>query len=101
MVTDLISRQTVIERLNDVRVCLDDEGQQFMDILIKTVEDLPFAESDRGEWEHCRDDDGEYDVCSLCGMDVDISHSGKSYNFCPHCGARMESMRKEKNNGIR
>jgi hypothetical protein len=48
------------------------------------------ADRPTGEWEVCKDDDGIYGVCSICGRDADFSHYGIPYNFCPNCGAKME-----------
>ena len=47
------------------------------------------ADRPTGEWEVCKDDDGIYGVCSICGRDADFSHYGIPYKFCPNCGAKM------------
>lgn len=45
-----------------------------------------------GHWEdRTEDEDGIYEFCSVCHIDVDITHYGKSYAYCPHCGARMDT----------
>ena len=43
-----------------------------------------------GEWEFCKDEDGVYGICSVCGVDADFSHYGKPYTYCPNCGAKMK-----------
>ena len=43
-----------------------------------------------GEWELCKDIDGKYGICSVCGNDADFSHYGKPYTYCPNCGAKMK-----------
>ena len=42
-----------------------------------------------GEWEVCKDEDGVYGICSVCGNDADFSHYGKPYAYCPNCGTYM------------
>ena len=54
------------------------------------IQHLPSVSAERvGEWELCKDIDGEYGICSVCGNDADFSHYGKPYHYCPNCGARM------------
>ena len=56
------------------------------------IDGIPSVSAERvGEWELCKDIDGEYGICSVCGNDADFSHYGKPYHYCPNCGARMEN----------
>ena len=84
---DLIYRQSAINALENTECELLSEE---WDELTNAIKQVPSAEPKKGSWEHCEDEDGMYDVCSNCGADVDISHYGRSYNYCPHCGAKME-----------
>lgn len=46
-----------------------------------------------GRWEdRTEDEDGIYEICSVCHTDVDITHYGKSYAYCPNCGAKMDEV---------
>lgn len=47
------------------------------------------SEPKTGEWDICKDADGVYGVCSICGCYADFSIYGRPYKVCPHCGARM------------
>lgn len=45
-----------------------------------------------GRWEHTHTTDSlwtECWTCSICGMEDEGFISG-NYNYCPHCGARMD-----------
>ena len=84
---DLISRADAIEAIN--RIC-----RPICDMPINVIEALhrvPSVSAERvGEWELCKDIDGGYGVCSVCGTDADFSHYGKPYDYCPSCGAKMK-----------
>ena len=55
-----------------------------------------FAEQElirHGKWEdRTEDEDGIYEFCSVCHIDVDITHYGESYAYCPNCGAKMDEV---------
>lgn len=37
-------------------------------------------------------DDGDGDVCSVCGTDFcNIIYETENWNYCPNCGAKMET----------
>lgn len=78
--TDLISRQDAIDAILKAVINHDSASGR--------IANLPSAQQ-KGEWEICKDADGEYGVCSECGQDADFSHYGVAYNFCPNCGADM------------
>ena len=61
------------------------------EVFQRMINDAPTvsAEPKTGEWDLCKDDDGVYGVCSICGCYVDFSLYGRPYKVCPHCGARM------------
>lgn len=50
-------------------------------------EDEPSVSTDRPNGEWVVSDNGKYQTCSNCGLEM--FHSGWSY--CPNCGARMEN----------
>ena len=63
--------------------------------LYDILEQMPSAQPERnmGEWEHLWDaPDGTYKGrCAKCGfVHVFIDGHNAQYNYCPHCGARME-----------
>ena len=84
--SDLISRAELLEYATDVETPQGYEQAVFVD----DINNLPSVSAERvGEWELCKDIDGEYGICSVCGNDADFSHYGKPYHYCPNCGARM------------
>ena len=49
-----------------------------------------------GHWiDRTEDADGIYEFCSACQADVDITHYGKSFAYCPYCGATMDEVDNE------
>lgn len=93
---DLISRQVAISTVLNVRLkCDTNDLDEYRDILLACFEDLPTAEPRKG-----RDVSGEVAYycdfkCSLCGADIGIVEGGVmdggKFNYCPNCGARMET----------
>ena len=84
--SDLVSRQAVIKNAHFPMI--DDAGYEV--VRVNDILALPSVEPKTGEWDICKDDDGVYGVCSICGCYVDFSLYGRPYKVCPHCGARME-----------
>lgn len=82
---DLIWRSDAIKAITD-----EPTDAHYPSWYVDKLKGVPSAQPKKGSWEHCEDEDGMYDVCSNCGADVDISHYGQSYCYCPHCGAEME-----------
>ena len=93
---DLISRQMVIDKINERQrkliycFCFDNDMVKIIDIVKSIVIAIPPAQPEQKvgrwilhpEWEI----DGECSTtCSECEMGVDVL-----YNFCPRCGAKME-----------
>ena len=83
---DLISRQVAIDALETTS--FDDYGDYM--ITRELIEQLPSAQPERktGKWSIKNGELAFWDVCSECGRMV--IHRTPFYNFCPHCGARME-----------
>ena len=82
--SDLISRADAMNAF--------ERGEEYhSDMIADILSEVPSVSAERvGEWELCKDIDGEYGVCSVCGNDADFSHYGKPYHYCPNCGARMK-----------
>ena len=99
MSEDLIKRSDAIDAvMNTEPVFAVDslEPYQKTKDVVEALEAIPSAEPKTGEWDLCKDDDGVYGVCSICGCYVDFSLYGRPYKVCPHCGAKM---REGDNNG--
>lgn len=59
-----------------------DEYEEFLDMAVKALEQEP----KRGYWLDAREEDPCWFICSECKTMVDAD-----YNYCPHCGAKMEN----------
>ena len=77
-VGDMIYRQAAIDAVKDA--VIKDE-QQYAEDALKA---LPSVQPNTGYWEGYLPDGLRW-KCSECG-----SRFEAPYNFCPHCGARME-----------
>lgn len=87
---DLISRDDVIKTL--IRMCAPICDYQIN--VIEAIHSLPSADRPQGEWIFRTDipigggrTSAGY-VCSICGKDY---FHGDMLDYCPNCGARMES----------
>ena len=98
--SDLISRQAVLDKFKSLCDACG-EGDKYNGVMCRTcalddgiciVEDMPSAEPEqkKGHWTG--------DCCSCCGVskynyikmvDDECGPFG-TWNFCPHCGARLE-----------
>ena len=97
MMDGLISRQAAIDTLCDncdhvEAVCPHYPCKQYI-----AIENLPSAQPERktGTWQKCGKDCRGYSdtyECSECGCLVQYAYyvTAIDYDFCPHCGARME-----------
>ena len=95
--SDTIDRQAAIDALTEYgngRAVFISVGEAVI-----RIEQLPPIQPKRGKWIYCEDStadcvDGYR--CDQCGFFVpwDYQHKGidfiQDYNFCPHCGAKME-----------
>lgn len=96
---DTVSRQDAIELA--MQYCPDDDGtcskaDEDIRNLLDELEDLPSAQPERtGKWIEQDDGwDGVYYECSVCKESftlIDGTPFDNLYNYCPNCGARMES----------
>lgn len=88
--SDLISRQVAIDALGNAH--FKNYGNAIM-----VIQALPSTEPVRhGKWECTYSPNGFLleQKCSECGLTFE-EPSGVDYNYCPHCGARMDAERKE------
>lgn len=74
----------------------------YYDLLVDVVEAEEEQEPKTGHWichrEHCENLGvmpsglGAYEWCSNCDCGIDVKEWHRNnYNYCPNCGARMES----------
>jgi len=82
--SDLISRDQVIEAISKLLVKVDNLGYTWMiagDVL-KQIDTIPSAESEQtAKFRR----DGDFLRCSKCWRIVD-----SGYNYCPNCGAKLD-----------
>ena len=88
--SDLISRQAAIDAvIEDWNECC---GVYDADTIIHDVTDviehLPTVQPKRGKWYTENNSFIVLDVCDQCMKAV--RHVAPFYDFCPHCGAKME-----------
>ena len=95
--SDLISRQAVIDALIELSIQRDEwdneEGfaqKRGFNASICAIEDLPSAER-RGRWIRT----GEDGYCSICNCDMPMYKEDWEWRYletpyCPNCGARMD-----------
>lgn len=97
--SDAVSRQAVIEMAYDMS---EIDGEHFnepcMVVDVKDIQKLPPVtpqEPKTGHWIEQDGFDGDtYYDCSECGESfclIDGTPTDNLYNYCPNCGARMES----------
>ena len=84
---DTIYRQAAIEHLKEIKSCLDDDGQMFVDVLIADFEKMPSAER-LGWWKDVEHAPNGlfYATCSVCGK----RQTTEATNYCGNCGAKMQ-----------
>jgi len=81
--SDLIERKTALEALKYYK------HLEAYDV----IRDAPAVDAVHGEWVETEEDwrhQMAWWECSECGFPV-----SRTYNYCPHCGAKMEGERKE------
>lgn len=95
--SDLISRQAAIDEANAwLLECLGVHKQDRSCGLIRRLEDLPAAQPDSlvrssARWMSVAHKRAR--ICSRCFRDEPYKfadHDADVYDFCPHCGAKME-----------
>ena len=84
--SDLISREAVIEIVNNIRDCISVEGYWAILERIKALS----VEPQEGEWlfEPTQNSNNPW-KCSCCGHRAG-RYKYKTYKFCPWCGAKMK-----------
>lgn len=94
---DLISRQAVLNTLENVDKFLDEERtvEKYKELLTECIKVLPSAEK-KGEWikygvPRCGE---QHYKCTSCGYYINFGQWGelytKEFKYCPNCRARMK-----------
>ena len=88
-----ISRRTVIDYLSIVKACVDDGTQQFLDILISHIKNIPVTEPKQKQglwikWE-AKNHIDQGSECSVCGYHGYFAPRF-GFTYCPNCGSKME-----------
>lgn len=87
LATDCISRQAVLDEIDDVSDVCEEIGQiEWCAELRTRVISLPSADRPTGEWHKTENEEMEITgyYCSVCDMPTN-----EPTNFCPNCGADM------------
>ena len=90
MSEDLIKREDAIKAALGITMY---ESRVPIDTVIYNIKSLPSADRAQGEWVGVEEDwrhQIEFWKCSECDFAV-----SSRYNFCPNCGARMQTERSE------
>jgi hypothetical protein len=92
---DTISRQAAIEAIDNCECDGEDScGHPWIYKenaveAIEMVEPLPTAEPKRGKWKNIVDGiEYSWGNCDTCGARIPMAY--KYYEYCPHCGVKME-----------
>ena len=104
MVNDTISRAMALEVLKSMMNLAGRQGGKVLcGKLYAQIKDLPVADAMpvvHGKWE--KSDTGLWQHCSVCGVAVEVesmymckASEDENFNFCPHCGAKMDGKRRE------
>ena len=97
---DCISRADLQELFNETTTSLMDKiEQKDIEHLVRAcvmvtemIQDAPSVVPKRGEWQRFNYTDGDVMECTNCGYrDWGDVWEEESRNYCPNCGARMES----------
>lgn len=103
---DAVSRQAVLNTLDFTDKFLDETRtvESYKTLLEECYKNLPSVTPTRkkGKWighgEHCENLGvipsglGAYEWCSNCDCGIDVREWHRNhYNYCPNCGAEMES----------
>lgn len=99
--------QTISSDIEDIPECglpqnYIDGWQDALEAAVNKVEDIPsvdVCQVRHGEWSHLSLDDqdeGMY-VCSECKSNEFMPDDEVRYEYCPHCGAKMDGLCKSDN----
>ena len=97
--SDLISRQTLIEHLRRTIEASSNDGDynegfnDGMGFAACFASTLPSAQPERkkGRWTNAYDGYYGHVKCTGCFKTYDWTSQAQYYNYCPNCGARMEA----------
>ncbi len=83
-----MTRAEAVEVINEYGVLFPSDKQEALDMAIEALEQEPKC----GKWV---DDNNSFNLfyanCSECGYQMNTHEERGYHNFCPNCGARMES----------
>lgn len=83
---DTISRQAVLDALNNIEIPRNASWYQYYQQALTAVDKLPPAQPKRGKW--IKISPANIYECSECGKHV-MTNDICAYDFCPNCGADM------------
>lgn len=103
---DAVSRQAVLNTLNNMDSTLDENRtvESYKELLAACYNDLPSVTPTHKRCHNANTDYAECDqfVCSNCGIELqdwhrverdkdgDITYHEYEFNYCPHCGAKID-----------
>ena len=86
--SDLIRRENAIATIGVMyERCDTCDITDYRDLMLEAVKVLPSADRPQGEW---KPKNHHTDYCSNCGFE-ETQWRTADYNFCPSCGARMNT----------
>lgn len=94
--SDYISRSKLIKAVENLKDCYNGFSDTYdKACIIGLIDEQPSVERKHGKWFDVTTLDNEFIcwVCSECRHGADFVY--EPYNFCPNCGAEMESEGRE------
>jgi len=85
---DTISRQAAIDAIQKLNIPEDMCVFEIISHIEVEIATLPSAQPKHGKWHTKNNGFVVLDVCDQCMRSV--RHVAPFYDYCPHCGAKME-----------
>lgn len=94
-----MTNKEIIEHLLSIKKwgILTDKDRQSLNLVIKELEERP-----TGEWIECEEWHETYYECSVCKepwCTIEGTPAENLMNYCPCCGAKMQGVRKNEEEG--